>query len=176
MERSVSKIELVSPAGAPEQLTAAFNAGADSVYLGYKKYGARAYAENFSFKQLRWASDRANYLGKKIYLTLNTIIKDEEIPGLLSFINNYFKICSDGIIIQDMGLLKIITDLYPGIPVHASTQVNIHNTKALKTTRPRQWDSRDQSMIRYTTPLWCKMKKLQTHRRSGGLMILMATI
>ncbi len=131
MKKNILKIELVAPAGGPEQLIAAMNAGADAVYIGYTKYGARAYAGNFSFGQLRWAAEKARLSGKKIYLTLNTILKDEEIPELLGFLNNYFTICTDGIIIQDMGLLKIISDLYPDIPVHASTQMNIHNSGAL---------------------------------------------
>ena len=131
MDSSREKIELVSPAGGPDQLTAALNAGADSVYLGYSKYGARAYAGNFSFGQLRLAAEKSHASGKKIYLTLNTIIKDEEIPGLLSFLDNYLAICRDGLIIQDMGLLKILTGLYPGVPVHASTQMNIHNSRSL---------------------------------------------
>jgi collagenase-like PrtC family protease len=131
MDSSLAKIELVSPAGGPEQLTAAINAGADAVYLGYRKYGARAYAGNFSFDQLRSAAEKSHASGRKIYLTLNTMLKDEEIPGLLSFLNNYLSLCRDGIIIQDMGLLKIIADLYPGVPLHASTQMNIHNTRSL---------------------------------------------
>jgi collagenase-like PrtC family protease len=131
MDSSMEKIELVSPAGGPDQLTAALNAGADAVYLGYSKYGARAYAGNFSFGQLRLAAEKSHASGKKIYLTLNTIIKDEEIPALLSFLDNYLAICMDGITIQDMGLLKILTELYPGVPVHASTQMNIHNSRSL---------------------------------------------
>ena len=125
------KLELVAPAGGPAQLIAAINAGADSVYLGYKQYGARAYAGNFSFRQLKWAVERAHDSGKKIYLTLNTIIKNSELSGLLGFLNKYISLCRDGIIIQDMGLLKVLKDLYPDVPVHASTQINIHNSRSL---------------------------------------------
>ena len=89
MKEEYPKIELVAPAGGKEQFIAALNAGADTIYLGYTKFGARAYAGNFSFSGLRWAADRAGLSGKKIYLTLNTILKDEEIPELLSFLNNY---------------------------------------------------------------------------------------
>ena len=131
MKESRSTIELVAPVGGPKQLIAAINAGADSVYLGYKNYSARAFAENFNFDQLRWAVERAHSSDVKVYLTLNTIIKDEEIPDLIGFLNNYFDICTDGVIIQDMGLLKILRDLYPRVPVHTSTQVNIHNSLSL---------------------------------------------
>ncbi|MCD4670068.1 MAG: U32 family peptidase, partial [Actinomycetia bacterium] len=131
MTENKSKIELVAPAGGPGQLTAALNAGADSIYLGYKQYGARAYAENFDFKQLRKAVDRAHGRGVKIYLTLNTIIKNDEIPDIVYFLNNYLDICNDGIIIQDMGLCRILMDLFPDVPIHASTQINIHNSSSL---------------------------------------------
>jgi len=131
MTGNKSKIELVAPAGGFEQLVAALNAGADSVYLGFKQYGARAYAENFNFRQLRKAVSKAHARGVKIYLTLNTIIKDDEIYDIVYFLNNYTNICKDGIIIQDAGLCRIIQDLFPDVPMHASTQMNIHNSNSL---------------------------------------------
>ncbi|HAJ95045.1 MAG TPA: hypothetical protein DCP02_02315, partial [Actinobacteria bacterium] len=126
-----SKIELVAPAGGFEQLIAALNGGADSVYLGFEQYSARAYAKNFNFKQLRKAVSSAHKRGAKIYLTLNTIIKDNEIYDIVYFINNYIDICKDGIIIQDTGLCRIMRDLFPDVPIHASTQMNIHNSNSL---------------------------------------------
>ena len=128
---NISKIELLAPAGGFEQLIAALNAGADSVYLGFTQYGARAYAQNFNFNQLRKAADRAHNRGVKIYLTLNTIIKDDEIYDIIYFLNNYIDICKDGIIIQDAGLCRMLNDLFPDIPMHASTQMNIHNSNSL---------------------------------------------
>ena len=131
MTGNKSKIELVAPAGGFEQLVAALNAGADSVYLGFKQYGARAYAENFNFKQLRKAVSKAHARDVKIYLTLNTIIKDDEIYDIVYFLNNYLNICKDGIIIQDTGLCRIVQGLFPDVPMHASTQMNIHNSNSL---------------------------------------------
>jgi putative protease len=122
-----NKIELVSPAGGWDQLKAALNGGADAVYLGYKKFGARAYAENFDLNQLKKAVLFAHKNNVKIYLTLNTLLKDSEFEEVLKFLNEYSGICRDGIIIQDFGLYKVIKDLYPFLRIHASTQLNVHN-------------------------------------------------
>ncbi|MCG2791647.1 MAG: U32 family peptidase, partial [Actinomycetia bacterium] len=113
-------------------MVAAVNAGADSVYLGYKKFGARAYAENFDINQIKKAVGFAHSHGVKVYLTLNTLVKDREIPEVINFLNEYIYICSDGIIIQDYGIYKILKDLFKTIPIHASTQLNIHNIYSLK--------------------------------------------
>lgn len=132
MKKTTGKIELTAPAGGWDQLAAAINAGADSVYLGYKKFGARAYAENFDMGQLKKAVNLAHNSNIKIYLTLNTLIKNNEIKEVIDFLNIYTVICSDGIIIQDYGIYKLIRDLFKSIPVHASTQLNIHNIYSLK--------------------------------------------
>ena len=132
MNECNKKLELTVPAGGMNQLIAAINAGADSIYLGYKKYGARAYAENFDSDQLKEAVSIAHNYGIKVYLALNTLIKDSELRGVLDFLRQYTAICEDGIIIQDFYLYKIIKDLFDHIPVHASTQLNIHNIYSLK--------------------------------------------
>lgn len=132
MDHTINKIELTAPAGGWNQLVAAVNAGADAVYLGYKEFGARAYAENFDINQIKKAVGFAHSHGVKVYLTLNTLIKDREIPEVINFLNEYICICSDGIIIQDYGIYKIIKDLFRTIPIHASTQLNIHNIYSLK--------------------------------------------
>ena len=108
---SLKKIELVSPAGNNDQLVAAINAGADAVYLGFKKYSARAYADNFELKQLKKAVRTAHENSVKVYLALNTLIKDSEIAEAIYFLNEYLGFNQDGIIIQDFGLLKIMMDL-----------------------------------------------------------------
>ncbi|MDD5621650.1 MAG: U32 family peptidase [Actinomycetota bacterium] len=121
-----------APAGGWGQLVAAINAGADSVYLGYKKFGARAYAENFDMDQLKKAVNLAHNNNIKVYLTLNTLAKNDEIKEIINFLSTYTRICSDGIIIQDYGIYRLIRDLFKSIPVHASTQLNIHNIYSLK--------------------------------------------
>jgi len=132
MTSSVSKIELTAPAGGWDQLKAAVNAGADSIYLGYKKFGARAYAENFDMRNLRRAVSFSHNNDVKVYLTLNTLVRDCEMPEVINFLKEYTSICSDGIIVQDYGIYKLIKDLFMDVPVHASTQMNIHNVYSLK--------------------------------------------
>jgi len=132
VKKTTRKIELSAPAGGWGQLVAAINAGADSVYLGYKKFGARAYAENFDMDQLKKAVNLAHNNNIKVYLTLNTLAKNDEIKEIINFLSTYTRICSDGIIIQDYGIYRLIRDLFKSIPVHASTQLNLHNIYSLK--------------------------------------------
>ncbi len=125
----MNKIELVVPAGGYEQLESAVLAGADSVYVGFEKYSARAYADNFDLKNLERASEYCHLNNVKLYLALNTIIKENELHGLADFISGILKkVRIDAFIIQDFALLKILNDLDCSVPVHASTQVNIHNS------------------------------------------------
>jgi collagenase-like PrtC family protease len=126
------KMEIVAPAGGWDSLTAAINGGADAVYLGYKRFNARAFAENFDLAQLKKAVACAHANGVKVYLAANTLIKDSELPELTGFLNEYLAFCRDGIIIQDLGLFKVLTDLFPSVRIHASTQLNIHNTKSIQ--------------------------------------------
>ena len=125
----MNKIELVVPAGGYEQMKSAVLAGADSIYAGFDKYSARAYADNFNLKNLEKASIFCHSNDVKLYLALNTIIKEDELYDLIDFIDEITdKIEIDAFIIQDLALLKIIHNLAPKIPVHASTQMNTHNS------------------------------------------------
>lgn len=126
----MSKLELVAPAGGWDQLVAAINAGADSVYLGYKRFGARAYAENFDLAGLKRAVGYAHSKARRIYLTVNTLLKDQELEDATHFISDYLNICSDGIIVQDIGLASLLRKLFGDIRLHASTQMNTHNLKS----------------------------------------------
>src|SRR5659263_24508 len=125
----IDKLELVSPAGSWNQLKAAANAGADAVYLAYEKYGARAYAENFDFASLEKAVFFSHSKNIKVYLALNTLIKEKELNEFIDFIFQALKkINFNGIIIQDFAAKKIISEIFPEIPIHASTQLNAHNS------------------------------------------------
>ncbi|MHB1335012.1 MAG: U32 family peptidase [Candidatus Humimicrobiaceae bacterium] len=129
----MDKLELVSPAGSFDQLKAAANAGADAVYLAYEKYGARAYAENFNFKGLENAINFAHSRNIKAYLALNTLIKEKELNEFLDFIFQLFKkINFNGVIVQDLAVKKILGEIFPEVPVHASTQLNIHNSLSME--------------------------------------------
>lgn len=131
MKNTNSKVELVAPAGGWDHLKAALNAGADAVYLGYNRFGARAYAQNFDLPMLKKAAVLAHCRNAKIYLTLNTLIKDSEFPEVARFLNQYSQVCQDGIIIQDFGAYRLIRDLFPHLRIHASTQMNIHSLNSV---------------------------------------------
>ncbi len=120
--------ELLAPAGDWETLKVGVAAGADAVYLGGKLFSARQSAANFSQGELNKAADYLHLRGRKLYVTVNTLIKQEEIGDLLNFINHLYKIGTDAIIIQDLGVLYLIRKLWPDLPVHASTQMTIHDS------------------------------------------------
>jgi putative protease len=129
----MNKLELVSPAGSLDQLKAAANAGADAVYLAYEKYGARAYAENFNIQGLENAVIFAHSRNIKVYLALNTLIKEKELNEFLDFVFQLFKkISFNGVIVQDLAVKKILNEIFPEVPIHASTQLNIHNSYSLE--------------------------------------------
>ncbi len=128
----MKKIELVSPSGNFDQFKSAVNAGADAVYLSYKKYGARAFADNFDLKDLAIVTSYASRNNVKCYLTLNTLVKDSEFDEVYDFLSKYFSFCQDGVIIQDFGIYRLIKDNFNHIPIHASTQLNIHNLASIR--------------------------------------------
>lgn len=128
----MKKTELLAPAGDFTCLTAAFNAGADAVYLAGKSFGARAFANNFEEEELIEALNYAHIFSKKIYLTLNTLIKESEISTIVSFLTPYYEHGLDGIIIQDLGLIPLLKDKFPLLELHASTQMTVNNYKSAK--------------------------------------------
>lgn len=119
----MGKVELLAPAGDMTCFKAAVNAGADAVYLGGEEYGARAYASNFARDELCQAIRYAHLFGVKVYLTVNTIVKERELKGLCSFIEPFYQAGLDGVIVQDFGVLKIIKEAFPGLLIHGSTQM-----------------------------------------------------
>lgn len=121
----MKKVELLAPAGNYESLTGALMAGADAVYLGGNAFGARAYADNFSKEEICEGIRYAHILGKKIYLTVNTLVKEREFPSLYDFLLPFYENGLDGVIIQDMGVFTFIREYFPGLELHASTQMTI---------------------------------------------------
>ncbi len=119
------KVELLAPAGNYEGLSGAICAGADAVYLGGNKFGARAYADNFDAESLLQGIDYAHLHGRKIYLTVNTLIKEKEFGGLYDYLAPLYEAGLDGVIIQDVGVLCFIREQFPGLELHASTQMNV---------------------------------------------------
>lgn len=119
------KVELLAPAGNFACFRAAINAGADAVYLGGEKFGARAYAGNFSTEEIVDALRIAHIFGRKIYLTVNTLVKESEFDDLVPYISSLCEAGLDGVIVQDMGVLKCLGENFPKLELHASTQMTI---------------------------------------------------
>ena len=117
--------ELLAPAGRFECFTAAVNAGADAIYLAGKEFGARASATNFTTEELIKTLDIAHLHSKKIYLTLNTLIKQREWDRLESFLSPLYDNGLDGVIIQDVGLIEFLKANFPSLSIHASTQMTV---------------------------------------------------
>ncbi len=119
------RVELLAPAGNYEAFLGAVNAGADAVYLGGEKFGARAYADNFTAEEICRAVHVAHFMGRKVYLTVNTLMKDEELEELVSFLKPFYEAGLDGVIVQDIGALCRIRASLPGLALHASTQMTL---------------------------------------------------
>jgi putative protease len=128
----IRKPELLAPAGDMESLIAAVENGADAVYLGIEDFSARAYAGNFTIDEFREALDYAHLRGVSVYVTLNTLIKDEEIGKAVNLMYILDELGTDAIIVQDIGLLSLAREFLPDLPVHASTQMTIHNTEGVR--------------------------------------------
>ena len=126
----MEKIEILAPAGSLDSLYAAINKKCDAVYLGGNKFSARAYASNFDNETMQKAIDYAHNYNVKIYVTINTILKENEIEEAVRYAGYLYEIGVDALIIQDLGLLKRVLEEYPDMELHASTQITIHNGEA----------------------------------------------
>ena len=125
-------IEILAPVGNKENLIVAVNSGADAVYLGLKDFSARKSADNFDFDDLKYAVSYAKTFGVKVYLTVNTLIKDSEIDDFLSAINKAYSLGVDAFILQDIFLGKYIKKIMPNVCLHLSTQAGICNEYGAK--------------------------------------------
>lgn len=125
MTRGRTKLpELLAPAGSRKAFLGALKAGADAVYLGGEKFGARAYAENFTEEDIIRSIREAHIFGRKVYLTLNVLTKESELEETVGFAMNLYREGLDGVIVQDLGVLKILHERCPGLELHASTQLS----------------------------------------------------
>lgn len=124
--------ELLAPAGSLEALRAAIANGANAVYLGGKSFSARAFADNFTLEEIAEAVATAHFHRVKVYVAANTLISDEEMVGFLFYLSELYKIGVDAVIVQDIGLIDLIREALPGLTVHASTQMTVHNAAATK--------------------------------------------
>ncbi|MDK2903097.1 MAG: family peptidase [Clostridiales bacterium] len=120
-------MELLAPAGGMDAFEAAVKAGADAVYMGGSAFSARQYAGNFDDQSLKYALNYAHLRGVKVYITVNTLVRDDEFNMLLSYLEMLYESGADGLIVQDMGIASLVKKYLPDMPLHASTQMTIHN-------------------------------------------------
>lgn len=123
----MNRIELLAPAGSMESLYAAVQNGANAVYLGGDKFSARAYASNFDEENMIKAVNYCHLYNVKIYVTVNTLIKEDEMKEAISYIRFLYEIGVDALIIQDTGVADIVTKNFKDFEIHASTQMTVHN-------------------------------------------------
>lgn len=128
----MKKIELLSPAGNFEMLKSAINNGADAVYLAGNKFGARKFANNFNEEEIVEAINYAHLYDVKVYVTINTLIRDNEVEEFLEFVEYIHKNNVDAVLMQDLGMINLVRNIYPNLEIHASTQFHNHNIEGLK--------------------------------------------
>ena len=119
--------ELLAPVGSMDHLKVAINAGASSVYLSGKNYGARKYAENFTIEELEKAVDIAHMHNVKVYVTVNTLIRENELESVINYVSRLHSMGVDAVLVQDLGLIELIRKHVPDLKIHASTQLTCEN-------------------------------------------------
>ena len=123
--------ELLAPAGSIESLKAGVNAGADAIYLSGKRFGARQFARNFSLNEMEQAIEYAHLRGVKVYVTVNTLVKESELPMVGENLLKLYSLGADAIIVQDLGVASLARQLVPDLDLHCSTQMTIHNPQGV---------------------------------------------
>ena len=153
-------MEILAPAGNREALERAQAAGADSVYLGFAAFSARAGAGNFDEEALREAICFAHLHHMRVYVTVNTLIKDAEIPEAEALLSLLEEVKADGVLVQDAGILRLIRGKHPALRVHASTQMAIHNATGVR------W-CRQMGMTRAVLARECSLEEIRKCAEAG---------
>ena len=125
-------LELLSPAGSMDSLMAAVQNGADAVYMGYGDFNARRNAKNFTEADFASAVSYCHLRGVKVYLTLNPLLTDRELPPAADLARRASEIGADAVLVQDLGVLRAVRQVAPDLPVHASTQMTVHSLDGVK--------------------------------------------
>lgn len=159
------RCELLAPAGSYETMLVAFNAGADAVYVGGQKFGARAFAGNFNEEELVKAINYAHMFDKKLYLTVNTLIKEEEFSQLYDYIKPYYEAGLDAVIVQDIGVLEFIASKFSNLPIHCSTQMTITGEEFGEVL------AKNKSVTRIVTPRELNLAEIKKMYTATGLEI-----
>lgn len=158
-------IEILAPAGSYEGMKAAMNAGCDAVYIGGSSFGARAYANNLDEDTLLRAIDEAHIRNKKLYLTVNTLVKeDERLEKLEHFLDRFYERGLDAVIVQDLGVLHYIHRNFPHLPIHASTQMTLTMAEGANLLK-------DNNVTRIVTSRELSFKEIRTIRDNTDLEI-----
>ena len=119
------KVEILAPAGSYESMVAAVNAGANAVYIGGSRFGARAYADNLDEEAMIRAIDFVHLHNCRIYMTVNTLVKEKELPELYGYLKPYYEAGLDAVLVQDLGVFSYIREYFPDLPLHISTQMTV---------------------------------------------------
>lgn len=128
----MKKIELLAPVGRMNSVYAAIQSGADAIYLGGKSFGARAFADNFTVDEIKSIVEYAHVYHVRVYVTVNTLLFEDEIESCLEYIQALYNVQVDALIIQDLGLLYLVRNRFSDFEVHASTQMHVYNQNALQ--------------------------------------------
>ena len=128
----MKKVELLSPAGNKETLYYAVHGGCDAVYVSTTSYTARKYAQNFTLEELKQAVKYCHLYGVKLYVTVNTIIYEREVKDFIKYIKYLYESDVDALIMQDLGMIKLVNELFPDFEIHSSTQFHTHNEEQVK--------------------------------------------
>ena len=132
MWKTERKVELLAPAGSMEALHAAVQNGCDAVYLGGSMFGARAFANNFDEDEIQEAIAYAHVYGVRVFVTVNTLIREEEFEDCVRYVQFLYEHDVDAVIIQDLGLFSVLRQRFPDMELHASTQMHIHNPQGIR--------------------------------------------
>ena len=154
-------MEILAPAGNRESLERAYAAGADAVYLGYSAFSARAGAGNFNREELEDAIRFAHLRHMRVYVTVNTLIKDGELEEVFDVLRLLAGLKADGVLVQDAGVLRLARKYFPGLPVHASTQMAIHNATGVR------WCA-DMGMKRAVLARECSLEEIRSCAEAGA--------
>ena len=119
------RVEILAPAGSYESMVAAVNAGANAVYIGGSRFGARAYADNLDEEAMIRAIDFVHLHNCRIYMTVNTLVKEKELPELYGYLKPYYEAGLDAVLVQDLGVFSYIREYFPDLPLHISTQMTV---------------------------------------------------
>ncbi len=159
------KIEILAPAGSYDTMVAAINGGCDAVYVGGSAFGARAYANNFDEEELLKAIEYVHIYDKKLYLTVNTLLKDDEIKRqLYKYLRKPYEAGLDAVIVQDVGVMHFIHEYFPELPIHASTQMTLTMAEGAKLLK-------QYGVTRLVTSRELSLKEIKTIRDRTDLEI-----